>query len=303
MLLRLGTRRSALAIRQAEGVAKRLKTFGVDVQLVPITTRGDRVRGSLEEIAGQGVFTKEIQAALLAGQVDVAVHSLKDLPTAGVAGLTLAAIPERGPAGDVLISGDGSLLAQLPKGATIATSSLRRRAQLAHFRPDLQFCEIRGNVDTRLRKLAQGGFQALVLAEAGLERLGLGYRLSERLSLEIMLPAVGQGALAVECRADDHEVLRRLALLDHLPSRAAVLAERSWLSALDGGCRAPLAAFASVEGEKLSLRGRVLSLDGARLLEARLSAPLSNAEDLGRRLAEELLAQGAAELIRAARDG
>jgi len=301
MPLRLGTRASALARWQAEWVAARLRQRGTEVKLTPIATTGDRRNGAIGASGGQGVFTKEIQRALLDGRIDLAVHSLKDLPTAATGGLTLAAVPERGPPGDVLVSAGGASLDRLPHGAAIATGSPRRRAQLLHFRGDLQMEDVRGNVETRLRKLRRGDFDALVLAEAGLLRLGLDGQITQKLPLEIMLPAPGQGALGLETRAQDASTHRLAAELDHRATRAAVSAERMMLSALQAGCLAPVAALGQVEEGRLTLVGRVLSRDGARMLESADGAPPSEAEVLGRRVAEALLAQGAGELIRAAR--
>jgi hydroxymethylbilane synthase len=302
MPLRLGTRASALARWQAEWVAAQLRQRGIEVELTPITTTGDHRRGAIAAIGGEGVFTKEIEAALLDGRIDLAVHSLKDLPTAAAAGLCLAAVPERAPAGDVLVSARAASLDELPKGAVVGTGSLRRRTQLLHFRRDLQMKDIRGNVDTRLRKLAEGGYDALVLAEAGLHRLGLDQHIAQVLPWEIVLPAPGQGAMALQTRADDEPTRRVAAELDHAPTRAAVTAERTLLAALQGGCLAPVAALGRVEADRLTLIGRVLSCDGARRIEAAASAPIAEADALGCHVADALLTQGAGELIRAARE-
>ncbi len=228
---------------QAEWVAAELRGRGIEIELTPIATAGDRRREAIATFGGEGVFTKEIEAALLDGRIDLAVHSLKDLPTAAAAGLCLAAVPERGPVGDVLVSARAASLDELPAGATVGTGSLRRRTQLLHFRRDLQIKDIRGNVDTRLRKLAEGGYDALVLAEAGLRRLGLDRHIAQVLPCEIVLPAPGQGAMAIETRADDERTRRIVADFDHPPTRAAVTAERTLLSALEGGCLAPVAAL------------------------------------------------------------
>ena len=233
--------------------------------LVEIETVGDRVRDvALAQIGGEGVFTKEIQRALQAGAVDVAVHSLKDLPTVPVAGLMLAAVPERGPAGDVLVSDKHRSFAALPSAATVATSSLRRRSQVLQRRPDLRLVEIRGNVDTRLRKLKDQDLDAIILAEAGLVRLGQAARITEVLDASWMLPAVGQGALGLECRADDTETRTLLAALDHADTHAAVLAERALLRGLGGGCQVPIGAAGTVHEGRLRLRAAVLTPDGGR---------------------------------------
>jgi hydroxymethylbilane synthase len=301
MPLRLGTRASALARWQAEWVASQLRQRGITVELTPIATTGDRQLGAIESIGGQGVFTKEIQLALLDGRIDLAVHSLKDLPTVTAPGLCLAAVPERAAAGDVLISSRGASLADLPAGAVIGTGSLRRRTQLLHFRRDLEMKDIRGNIDTRLRKLHESDYDAVVLAEAGLRRLGFEAQITQMLPLDIMLPAPGQGALALEIRADDEPTRRTVAQLDHPPTHAAVAAERAMLAALQGGCLGPIAALGQVEVGRLTLIGRVLGRDGVRRIEAHETATLAEAVALGRQVADALLTQGAGELICAAR--
>jgi hydroxymethylbilane synthase len=303
--LRIGTRGSQLARWQAQWVADRLGGLGHAVELIEIATRGDLERGrSIEEIGTRGVFTKEIQRALVAGDVDVGVHSLKDLPTEPVDGLMLAAVPPRESAADVLVSTKAASLAELPPGARLGTGSLRRRAQLRHQRPDVQVEDVRGNVDTRLRKLDAGDFDAIVLAEAGLRRLGLENRISQVLPFEIMLPAVGQGALALECRADDAATRAAVAPLDDRATHLATLAERALLARLRGGCMAPVGAWARVEGSRLRLSAVVLSIDGRRRMEANdvaVASSPADAEQLGCRVADALLDQGAAELIAASR--
>jgi len=301
MVIRIGTRASALARWQAEWVASRLKELGVEVVLVPIATRGDRQQGPIGSLGGRGVFTREIQRGLLDERIDLAVHSLKDLPTEGVEGLCLTAVPERAAAGDALVCRRHGGLADLPRGAVLGTGSLRRRAQLLHVRPDLRTKDVRGNVDTRLRKLEQGEYDALVLAEAGLQRLGLTRHITQLLPMSIMLPAIGQGALGLETRRDDLATREVLQQLNHGPTRAAVLAERSMLAALEGGCLAPIAAWGRLEAERLTLTGRVISVDGRQMLEVTLVEDRAEAVGLGKRVAEELISQGAAELIRAAR--
>jgi hydroxymethylbilane synthase len=290
-----------LARWQAEWVAAQLRQRGIEVELTPIVTTGDHRLGAIEAIGGQGVFTKEIELALVDGRIDLAVHSLKDLPTDLAPGLCLAAVPERGPAADVLVSARAASLDELPEGATIGTGSLRRRTQLLHFRRDLRMKDIRGNVDTRLRKLDQGDYDALVLAEAGVRRLGLERYIAQTLPWEIVLPAPGQGAMALETRADDEPARLIAAQLDHLPTHAAVTAERTLLAALQGGCLAPVAALGRIDGDRLTLVGRVLGRDGVRRIEAADAAAVAEAESLGRSVADALSAQGAGELIRAAR--
>jgi hydroxymethylbilane synthase len=296
-----------LARWQAEWVAARLKELGVEVELVPITTSGDvRQQGPISAIGGEGVFTKQLQLALLEKRVDLAVHSLKDLPTAQPAELCLAAVPERASPSDVLVcpqhaSGQVASLDDLGEGAVLGTGSLRRRSQLLHVRPDLCCKDVRGNVETRLRKLDAGDYDALVLAEAGLRRLGLAQRISQVLPPGIMLPAVGQGALGLEARSDDRATRAVLQRLDHRPTHAAVLAERSMLAALEGGCLAPIAAWGRVEDEALILSGRVLSSDGRQKTESTLTGDPHAADQLGRRVAKALITQGATQLIQAAR--
>lgn len=302
--LRLGTRGSKLARWQAEWVARELSGLGHRVELVEIATRGDVEQVvAVEEIGTRGVFTKEIQRALLAGDVDLAVHSLKDLPTEPVDGLILAAVPPRESSADVLAGRGGVTLQELPSGARVGTGSLRRQAQLLHARPDLHVADVRGNVDTRLRKLDDGQFDAIVLAEAGLRRLGLSDRVSQVLPADIMLPAVGQGALGIECRANDAATREILASLNDPVTHAAVAAERALLEHLRGGCMAPVGALGRAEGSKLSLSAVVLSADGAQRLTANGVGSTNEAESLGLRVASMLLDQGAAELIASSRNG
>ncbi len=319
--LRLGTRGSKLARWQADWVAGELQRLGHKVELIEIATRGDLEQVvAVEEIGTRGVFTKEIQRALLNDDVDLAVHSLKDLPTEPVDGLVLAAVPERESPADVLVvrseerggrseeRGAGSegrelVLEKLPKGARVGTGSLRRQAQLLHARPDLKLLDVRGNVDTRLRKLDEGQFDALVLAQAGLVRLGLANRISQVLPFDVMLPAVGQGALGIECRADDRAAREILSSLNHAETRAAVIAERSLLEHLRGGCMAPVGAWGRLEKNMLHLSAVVLSADGSQRLAASASGSPSEALSLGVQVAEALLSQGAEKLIAASRNG
>ena len=294
--LRLGTRASALARWQANWVAARLQERGIGVELVPIVTQGDVKSGPLGQIGGQGLFTKELQRALLDERIDLAVHSLKDLPTEEVEGLAIAAVPERESTADVLISSRANSIESLPPAARIGTGSLRRKAQLLHLRPDLVIEDIRGNVETRLRKLDECQYDAIVLAEAGLRRLGFSGRIAALISSPQMLPAIGQGALGIESRSADEPVRAVLAALDHPPSHHAVLAERTLLSRLRAGCLAPVGAWARYEQNRLLLDAVVLSPDGAK----RLTASDSSSDDpiaLGERVAQLLLAQGAADLI------
>jgi hydroxymethylbilane synthase len=299
--LRLGTRSSPLARWQADWVAARLRDEGVNVEMVLITTHGDQSQSFSSTFVGQGVFTKEIQVALRTGQIDLAVHSLKDLPTEPIEGLHLAAVPARGPTQDVLVSRSGASFEQLPPGAAVGTGSVRRRAQLWHVRPDLAMQDIRGNVDTRLRKLDEGQYDAIVLAEAGLRRLGLEERITEVLPDSLLLPAVGQGALGLETRTDDSVTRQAVAPLNDSSTLAAVTAERALLAALRGGCLAPVGALAVARGERLEISAVVLSADGRQRLSVTQEGPIDAPSELGRVAAEKLLQQGAAELIQAAR--
>jgi hydroxymethylbilane synthase len=302
--LRIGTRASKLARWQSDWVAEQLRMRGVAVEIVEITTSGDVQQvGPVAAIGGVGVFTKEIQAALLAGDVDLAVHSLKDLPTQQVAGLTLAATPPRENPADALIAADGSTLEILPPGSRIGTGSQRRRAQLLALRPDIEMLDIRGNVDTRLRKLDEGQYDAIVLAAAGLTRLGWADRITEVLAPPRVLPAPGQGSLAIECRADDADAFSALIPLNDAPARAAVVAERTLLAVLEGGCSAPVAAWGRIAEGELRLDGLVASLDGRQVLRASGASQLADATALGARIANELLQQGAAAIVGAARSG
>jgi hydroxymethylbilane synthase len=300
--VRIGTRGSPLALRQAEIVADLLRQAwpGLAVELVTIRTSGDRLPNAhLAAIGGKGLFVKEIEEALLTGQIEAAVHSLKDLPAGIPDGLTLAAFPERDDPRDVLVSRGGGGLAALPAGARVGTSSLRRQVQLLAVRPNLAVEPLRGNVDTRLRKLAESGLDAVVLAAAGLRRLGLEVPGSHVLSHDEMLPAVGQGTLAVEVRADDAATRSRVASLDDAPTRAAAVAERTLLQALGGSCTTPLAAYARPERDGLRLSAFVATPDGRRALRYSETLRDGTPADLGRRVAGRLLAQGAADIVAA----
>jgi hydroxymethylbilane synthase len=309
--IRLGTRSSALARWQAEWVAARLRETGQTVELIFITTSGDAQQvGSIGTIGGQGVFTKEIQRALLDGRVDLAVHSLKDLPTEPIEGLVLAAVPPREVVADVLISRNGQTFAELPAGARIGTGSARRQSQLRHARPELEYLDIRGNVDTRLNKLTAGEYDAIILAAAGMTRLGFADRITQELPRAMILPAVGQGALGLETRADDTTTIAALAALNDPASHAAVLAERSMLATLRGGCLAPVGGWARFEQDGvLKLDGTVLSLDGKARLLVQEEADVDLAGEtwpeqavaLGEAVAMQLIQSGAERLIAAAR--
>ena len=298
--LRLGARGSALSLAQASLVAKALEA-SAEVEIVSVRTTGDRKSAAGAPIGWKGDFTKELDEALLAGRIDLAVHSLKDVPSVIPAGLALAAVPAREDPRDVLIAGPGQRFSDLPAGARIGTASPRRRAQLLAARADLEVTEARGNVDTRIRRLDEGRWDAIVLARAGLARLDRLDRISEVFEDSVILPAPGQGALAVIARADDAPTLALLCGLNHDPSRAEVEAERSFLAGLQAGCRAPVAARARATEDGFSLAGAAFSADGARLLRETSSGRAQDAEAIGRALAGRLLAAGAADLIAAAR--
>jgi len=299
--LRLGTRGSALARWQANWVAAQLERAGVSVELVLVTTQGDVTKGSLGSIGGQGLFTKEIQRALLDHRIDLAVHSLKDLPTEVVPGLMLGAVPVRESNRDALIARSVEALEALPAGSRVGTGSNRRRAQLLHLRPDLEPVDIRGNVDTRLRRLDEGRYDAILLAEAGLKRLGRADRIAQVLPRQQMVPAVGQGALGLEVRADDAGTTERIRALDDRNTHASVVAERALLAALRAGCLAPVGAWARVQAGTLTLDAVVLSADGKQRLVATASGAADTPVAIGQEAARTLLDQGAADLIDAAR--
>ncbi len=293
----MGTRNSKLARYQAEWVAGRLRGLGQDVELVPITTTGDQKSGPLSQFGGVGLFTKEIQKALIEHHIDLAVHSLKDLPTAPIPGLTIAAVPERASVHDALV---GASIARLVEGARVGTGSPRRKTQLLHLRPDLDIRDIRGNVDTRLSLIDEGKFDAIVLACAGLERLGFEDRIGERLPCDIMMPAAGQGALGIETRAEDTKTIEAVCGLNDVSVFRAVTAERHLLNTLQAGCLAPIGATAEVTDGQLLLRSVVVSVDGSKRLSAESQSDDSSAIAIAERVADQLLSQGAGDLIAAA---
>lgn len=300
--IRIATRQSPLALWQANHVAALLRGLdpSLQVDLLEMTTEGDRfLSAPLAVIGGKGLFVKEIEQALIDRRADVAVHSLKDMTAHLPPGLILGAIPEREDPRDAWVSPGGIPFAQTPRGAKVGTSSLRRTCQLRERRPDLEVVSIRGNVQTRLRRTVEQGLSGCVLALAGLRRLELEGHITEVLPPEASLPAVGQGALAVECRDDDSAVRALLAKLDHAPSRAAVMAERAFLSRLEGGCSVPLAGYATLEGGGLRLRGLIGEPDGSRVVRGERRGGLQEGEALGLALAEELLGQGGREILAA----
>ncbi len=299
MRLRLGTRGSRLALVQTSLVAEALRRLGTEIDIVPMKTSGDRLaQVALADFGGKALFVKEIEEALLDGRVDLGVHSLKDMPAALPSGLVIAAYLAREDPRDALLSRSGGGLEDLPRGARVGTSSLRRRVQLLSRRPDLVIEPIRGNVETRLGKLDSGQYDALVMAQAGLNRLGLTPRHCRPLPIEDFVPAVGQGILAVEVRQADREVLELLLRLDDTQTRMEALAERSFLAALGAGCHTPVAGYCRLQEGGLTLSGLVASLDGSAVLRASASGPATSAEALGMKLADELLAKGAGPLLR-----
>ena len=302
--LRLGTRGSALARAQTAGVAAQLKASnpGLAVEEVIVRTRGDAMLGSpIHELGGKGLFVKEIEDALLHGEIDAAVHSLKDLPSELPEGLILTSIPEREEPWDALVSRGGESIRGLAPGSRIGTSSLRRIAQIRRYRRDLEIVELRGNVDTRLEKVAAGEAEAAILALAGLKRLGLEDRATESLAPELMLPAAGQGALAVETREDDEAARRLVADLDHPETKRAVMAERAVMARLEGGCQLPLAVFAEMRKAGFQIKARIASVNGERMVEKERTGAPDNAARLAEDLAEDVLSSGGAEILRDAR--
>ncbi len=294
----IGTRGSQLALRQTNIVLESLRAAhpATGFEVRTIRTSGDTSEASLNEIGGRGVFVIELEQALLTGQIDIAVHSLKDLPSEETPGLTIAATPRREDPRDVVISRTGRPLRELPPGAAVGTGSARRASQLKALRPDLEIRDIRGNVDTRIRKVEEGQYEAIVLAAAGLARLGWLARATEILEPEVLLPAVGQGALALQARSDDAEAVTIVRAVEHAETHIAVWAERAFERRLGGGCQAAIAALGEVTGERLRLRGLVGSTDG-RLLRGELEGKTHDAESLGTQLAEQLIAQGATALL------
>ncbi len=298
--LKIGTRGSPLALWQARWTASALMSShpGLTVDLVPIKTTGDKILDvPLARVGGKGLFVKEIEDALLQGRIDVAVHSMKDMPAMLPEGLDIGAVPEREDPRDVLIAGFGKPLAALAPGARIGTSSLRRSVQLKHQRPDLRILSLRGNLDTRIRKLETEGLDAIVVAAAGVRRMNLERHVTEYLDESVVLPAVGQGALCIEIRKGDFETAARVTVLNHPPTRIAVDAERAFLRRMEGSCQVPIAAAGKVSGDTVFLRGLLADLDGETVLEGDHSGPAVRAEAVGDRLAEQLLNAGGREIV------
>ena len=291
----LGTRGSKLAVHQSQWVQARLQELapGLTISLQRIQTSGDKILDvPLAKIGGKGLFVKEIEDALLSKEIDLAVHSMKDVPTALPEGLDILCVPPREDPRDALITRDGCRLDQLKPGARIGTSSLRRQAQLLHYRPDFTIEMLRGNLDTRLRKLREGQFDAIVLAAAGLRRLAWDAEITEYLPVHLSLPAIAQGAHGIEARSDDTFVRELLSRFEHRPTRITVTAERALLHRLEGGCQVPIAAHAALEGDRLTVDGLVASVDGRRVIRHQIQGPASEAQALGTKLAERLLADG-----------
>ncbi len=299
-VIRIGTRGSPLAVWQAEWVRSRLHALypQYETELVKIKTTGDKILDvPLAQVGGKGLFVKEIETALLEGRVDLAVHSMKDMPAEIPQGLCFGAMPERENPLDVLISRNGDSIKDLPKGARLGSSSLRRGAQVRHVRPDITVHPLRGNLDTRIRKLETEGLDAIIVAAAGVKRLGLKAYITEYLPEAIMLPAIGQGALAIETRDDDDSTLRLIAPLDHRETRLAVKSERAFLARLEGGCQVPIAGRAKIVGDELELIGLVAEVDGSVLLRETITGRVDHPEKLGVELANRLLKQGGRKIL------
>ncbi|WP_372626815.1 hydroxymethylbilane synthase [Arsukibacterium sp.] len=299
-IVRIATRKSALALWQAEFVKAELIRHhpALQVELVPMSTQGDKILDTpLAKIGGKGLFVKELETAILDGRADIAVHSIKDVPVAFPDGLVLQTICQREDPRDAFVSNQFQQLEQLPYGAVVGTSSLRRQCQLKALRPDLTVRDLRGNVNTRLAKLDNGEFAAIILAAAGLIRLGFADRIASYIEPEQSLPANGQGAVGIECRSSDTAIQQLLAPLEHQATRYCVLAERAMNRRLQGGCQVPIGAFATLNGEQLHLRGLVGSLDGEQIIRGEITGEAAQAEQLGLAVAEQLLAQGAGVIL------
>jgi hydroxymethylbilane synthase len=300
MLLKIGTRGSKLALTQSQWVRERIESVhpGVTVELVRITTTGDRIqRSPLSEVGGKGLFIKEIEEALVRKEVDLGVHSMKDVPAELPEDLEISVFPLREDPRDAFVSEKYISIEELPHGASVGTSSLRRACQLLHLRPDIRVLPTRGNVDTRLKKLESGQFEAIILASAGLRRLGLSHRITQMLSTDLSLPAIGQGALGLEVRKSDHVVQDLIGFLNHGETELTVRAERAFLRELEGGCQVPLAGYGKLDGDTLELEGMVAELDGRVLIRDKLFGPKEKPEDLGIDLAKKILASGGDKIL------
>lgn len=300
--LKIATRQSQLALWQARYVQQQLALLQVESELVPMSTKGDEILDrSLNKVGGKGLFIKELEQSMLSGDTDLAVHSMKDVPAVMPSGFVLATVCEREDPLDAFVSNAYARFDDLPLGATVGTSSLRRQAQLLHCRPDLKIVSLRGNVNTRLAKLDNGDYDAIILAAAGLIRLGFANRIAERFASTRLLPAIGQGAVGIECLSEANDVVAALQALNHHPTQLQLAAERRLNQVLNGGCSVAVAGYATLESDHLQLRARVLTEDGQRVLAASGHSELTitAATDLGERLATELLEQGAAEILAA----
>ncbi len=299
--VRIATRKSALALWQAEYVKAQLEHFhpGIKVELVPMTTKGDIILDTpLAKVGGKGLFVKELEVAMLEDRADIAVHSMKDVPVEFPEGLGLEVICPREDPRDAFVSNTINCLAELPQGAIVGTSSLRRQCQIKAMRPDLDIRDLRGNVNTRLKKLDNGEYDAIILAAAGLIRLEMPERIREYIAPEIMLPANGQGAVGIECRSDDANIKALLAPLGCEETRIRVIAERAMNRALEGGCQVPIGSYAVLENQQLHLRGLVGAIDGSEILTSEISGHSTDAAQLGKQLADDLLAKGADKILR-----
>lgn len=296
----IGSRGSQLALWQANHIADRLQAayHGLTVNIIKIKTQGDKVLDvPLAKVGGKGLFVKELEDALLAGRIDLAVHSMKDVPTELPEGLTISATTEREDVRDALIASSASSLQELPSDAVIGTSSLRRQSQLLNYSPKFRIVQLRGNLDTRLRKLKEQNLDAIILAAAGVCRLGLQDRVTQYLPVGISLPAVGQGSLGIETRSNDEEVNQLIAYLNHFPSEVAVKAERAFLTRLEGGCQVPIGAYAQLAGNKVVLQGLIADVDGSEIIRCQIEGDVGQEEQLGTELAERLLSLGGREIL------
>lgn len=300
----IGTRDSELALWQTNWVVDNLKRLNPEFtfRIIEMKTQGDKILDvALAKIGDKGLFTKELEVAMIDKEIDMAVHSMKDLPTKLPDGLTIGAICERFDARDVVVSAQGYTINTLPQGAKVGTSSLRRSAQLLKHRPDLNIFPLRGNLNTRMAKLERENFDAIILAAAGIERLGWRERITERIAYDVCLPAVGQGSIGIEIRQDDEEVYKVVQTLNHVPSEIAIIAERAMLRKLEGGCQIPIGSIGRLDGDNMTLDGVVASLDGKNVLKTVVSGPVSEAARLGEELADKLLEMGAGEILKEVR--
>jgi hydroxymethylbilane synthase len=299
-ILRIATRKSPLALWQAEYVRDRLLAIHPDlnIELLKMTTQGDKVLDTpLAKVGGKGLFVKELENGILKGDADIAVHSIKDVPVELPDELHLSVICQRDDPRDAFVSNAYAQIEDLPKGSKVGTSSLRRRCQLLAWRPDLEIIDLRGNVNTRLKKLDDGNYDAIILASAGLKRLGLEHRVSSPLLTTISLPAIGQGAIGIECRSKDDHINSLIQPLNHQKTATCVLAERAMNQRLEGGCQVPIAGFAELEDDTLYMRGLVGQIDGRKMIRGEVTGPADQAQVLGRQLADDLLARGAKEIL------